>query len=190
MHSSTHGFVWDPGIGSQLHRANRVAHIFGLLEGKQSWGGRSVIFPFLVSPTTGLGWTSRVRRRQGTGTDWCYQRAQGLFGGVLGNFSDVRWHSLDIFHHPSNLPFVSVHSDNFQKIELFLGLTQLITLKVAFWEEYMIEHLSVIAHWNREEETYMMGQLDIDFSDRRRHGSQFTLFYIKKEYFNKRKSAP
>ena len=45
-HSSTHGFVCDPGIASQLHRANRVAHIFGLLEGKQSWGGRSVIFLF------------------------------------------------------------------------------------------------------------------------------------------------
>ena len=54
--------------------------------------------------------------------------------------------SLDIFHHPNNLPFVLMHSDNFQKIELFLGLTQLITLKVAFWEEYMMEHLSVIAH--------------------------------------------
>ena len=63
VHSSTHGFVWDPGIGSQLHRANRVAHILGLLEGKQSRNGRSVIFPFLVSPMTGLGWTSRVRSR-------------------------------------------------------------------------------------------------------------------------------
>ena len=45
-HNITQWYVWDPGIGSQLHRANRVAHIFGLLEGKQSWGGRSVIFPF------------------------------------------------------------------------------------------------------------------------------------------------
>ena len=83
----------------------------------------------------------------------------------------VGWHSLDIFHHPSNLPFVSVHSDNFQKIELFLGLTQLITLKVAFREEYMIEHLSVIAHWNWDEDTYMMGRLEKSFSDRRRRGS-------------------
>ena len=46
VHSNTHGFVWDPGIGSQLQQANRVAQIFGLLEGKQSWGGRSVIFHF------------------------------------------------------------------------------------------------------------------------------------------------
>ena len=74
VHSSTQRFVWDPGIGSQLRRANRVAHIFRLLEGKQSWGERSVIFLFLVSPTTGSGWTSGVRSRQVTCTDWCYQR--------------------------------------------------------------------------------------------------------------------
>ena len=60
VHNSTQGFVWDSSIGSQLHRANRVTHIFGLLEGKQSWGERSVIFLFLVSPMTGLGGTSRV----------------------------------------------------------------------------------------------------------------------------------
>ena len=28
VHSSTKRFVWDPGIGSQLRQANRVAHIF------------------------------------------------------------------------------------------------------------------------------------------------------------------
>ena len=75
------------------------------------------------------------------------------FGGVLRSFYAVGWHSLDIFHHPSNLAFVPVHSDNFRKFELFLGVTQLITLKVAFREEYMTEHLSVIAHWNRDEDT-------------------------------------
>ena len=69
----------------------------------------------------------------------------------------VGWHSLDIFHHPRSLAFVPVHSDNFQKFELFMGLTQLITLTVVFREEYMTKHLSVIAHWNRDEETYMMG---------------------------------
>ena len=94
-----------------------------------------------------------------------------------------------MLHHPSSLAFVPLHSDNFQKFELFLGLTQLITLKVAFWEEYMMEHLSVIAHWNQNEDTYMVGQLDTDFSDQRRRGSQFTLFYIKKEYFNKREKC-
>ena len=78
-----------------------------------------VIFPFLVSPTTGLGWISRVRSRQITGTDWCYQWAQGLFGGVLRSIHGVRWHSLDIFHHPRSLAFVLVHSDKFQKFELF-----------------------------------------------------------------------
>ena len=114
---------------------------------------------------------------------------RGLFGGVLRRFYAVGWHSLDIFHHPSSLAFILVHSDNFRKFELFLGLTQLITLKVEFWEEYMMEHLSVIAHWNRDEDTYMMGWLDTGFSDRRRHGSQFTLFYIKKEYFNKREKC-
>ena len=101
----------------------------------------------------------------------------------MRSFHVVWGHSLDILHHPSSLAFVPVHSDNFRKFELFVGLTQLITLKVAFQEEYMMEHLSVIAHWNRDKETYMMGQLDTDFSDRRRRGSRFTLFCIKKEYF-------
>ena len=101
----------------------------------------------------------------------------------------VRRHSLDIFHHPSSLAFVPVHSDNFQKFELLMGLTQLITLTVAFQEEYMTEHLSVIAHWNQDEDTSMMGWLDMIFSDQRRHGGQFTLFCIKKEYFNKREKC-
>ena len=161
----------------------RVAHIFGFLEGKQSWGGRSVIFPFLVSPTTGPGWSSIVRSRQVTGTNWCYQWAEGFFGGVLRSFHGFQRHSLDILHHPSSLAFVPVHSDNFRKFELFLGLTQPIILKVAFREEYMMEHLSLIAHWNRDEDTYMMGQLDTYFKDQRRRASRFTLFCIKKEYF-------
>ena len=87
---------------------------------------------------TGLGWTSRVRSRLVTGTSWCHQRAPGIFGGVLRSFYVVRWHLLDIFHQQSSLAFILVHSDNFQKFELLVGLTQLITLKVAFWEEYMI----------------------------------------------------
>ena len=101
----------------------------------------------------------------------------------------VGWHSFDIFHHLSSSAFVPVHSDNFRKFELFVGLTQLITLKVAFREEYMMEHLSVIAHWNRDEDTSMMGHLDMSFSNRRRRGSRSTLFYIKKEYFNKREKC-
>ena len=113
----------------------------------------------------------------------------GAFWRGFRSFYAVGWHSLDIFHHPSSLAFVPVHSDNFRKFELFLGLIQLITLKVAFWEEYMMEHLSVIAHWNRDEDTSMMAQLDMSFSDRRRHGSRFALFYIKKEYFNKREKC-
>ena len=143
VHSSTQRFVWDPGIGSQLRQANRVAHIYRLLEGKQSWGGRSVIFPFLVSPMIGLGGTSRVRSRQVTCTDWCYQRVQELFGGVFRSFHSFWMHSLDIHHHLSSLAFVPTHSDNFRKFELFMGLTQLVTLKVAFREKYMMEHLSV-----------------------------------------------
>jgi len=138
---------------------------------------------------TGLGGTSRVRSRQVTCTDWCYQWAQELFRGVLRSFHGVWRHSLDILHHPSSLAFVPMHSDNFRNFELFMGLTQLIMLKVAFREEYMMEHLSVIAHWNRDEDTYMVGQLDTDFSDRRRRGSRFTLFCIKKEYFNKREKC-
>ena len=106
---------------------------------------------------TGLGWTSKVRSRSVTGTGWCHQRAQGIFGGGLRSFYVVGWHSFDIFDHPSSLAFVLVHSDNFRKFELFMGLTQLITLIVAFWEEYMTKHLSVIAHWNRDEDTSMMG---------------------------------
>ena len=76
-----------------------------------------------------------------------------------------------MLHHPSSLAFVLVHFDNFRKFELFMGLTQLITLKVTFREDYMMEHFSVIAHWNQNEATYMVGQLDTDFSDRRRRGS-------------------
>ena len=53
----------------------------------------------------------------------------------------------------------------------------------------MMEHLSVIDHWNRDKNIYMVGQLDTDFSDRRRRGSRFTLFYIKNEYFNKREKC-
>lgn len=34
------------------------------------------------------------------------------------------------------------------KRELLLGLTQLIMLKVAFQEEYLTKHLSVVARWN------------------------------------------
>ena len=166
-----------------------MAHIFGLLEGKQSWGGRSVILPFLVSPTTGLGWTSRVRSRQVTGTDWCYQWGQGLFGGVLRSFHGVRRYSLDIFHHPGSLAFVPVHSDNFRKFELFVGLTQLITLKVAFQEEYTMEHLSVIAHWNRDKDTYMVGQLNTGFSDRRRSGSRLPFSALKRNILIRGKSA-
>ena len=104
-------------------------------------------------------------------------------------FHGVRRHSLDILHHPSNLAFVPMHFDNFRKFELFMGLTQLIMLKVAFWEEYMMEHLSVIAHWNQDKDTYMMGWLDMSFSDLRRHGSRFTLFCVKNEYFNKREKC-
>ena len=157
-----------------------MAHIFGLLEGKQSWGGRFVIFPFLVSPMIGLGWTSRVRSRPVTGTGWCHQRAQGLFGGILRSFYAVGWNSLVIFHHPSSLAFIPMHSNNFWIFELFVGLTQLITLKVEFREEYMMEHLSVIAHWNQDKDTYMVGKLDTGFSDRRKRGNRFTLFCIKK----------
>ena len=57
-----------------------------------------------------------------------------------------------------------------------MGLTQLIMLKVAFREEYLVEHLSVIARWNRNEKIYMMGWLDVSFSDLRRYSGQFALF--------------
>lgn len=52
--SFTQWFVWDPSIGSQLRRATRLVHKLGLLEGKQSWGGRTVmssfLFFFIVQP--------------------------------------------------------------------------------------------------------------------------------------------
>ena len=53
----------------------------------------------------------------------------------------------------------------------------------------MIENLSVISNWNWDGDTYMMGQLDKSFSDRRKRGSRFTLFCIKKEYFKKREKC-
>ena len=73
-----------------------------------------------------------------------------------------------------------MHSENFQKTELFLGLNQLITLNVAFREEYLIEHLSVIARWNRNEKIYRMGWLYVSFSDPRRHGANLPFSHIKK----------
>ena len=158
-------------------------HLRGAMTIRSSAQDRTVMFPFLVSPVTGLGGTSRVRSKPVTSTGWCHQRAQGLFGGVLRSFHGVRRHSLDILHHPSSLAFVPMHSDNFRNFELFMGLTQLIMLKVAFREEYTMEHLSVIAHWKRDKDTYMMERLDTSFSDRGWCGSRFTLFCIKKEYF-------
>ena len=91
-------------------------------------------------------------------------------------FYVVRWHLLDIFHHLSSLPFVSLHSNNFRKIELLLGLTQLIMPKVVFREELLAYHFSVIALWNRDEKIYRMGWLGVIFSDLRRHGGQLTIF--------------
>ena len=44
----------------------------------------------------------------------------------------------------------------FKKTELLMGLTQTITLKVAFREEYVTEHRSVIACWNQNEKIYRM----------------------------------
>ena len=81
----------------------------------------------------------------------------GDFGGILRIFYAFGWHSLDTFHHPRILPFVPVHSNNFQKIELFLGLTQLIMLELVFREDYLMEHLSVKARWNQNEEIFRMG---------------------------------
>ena len=59
----------------------------------------------------------------------------------------------------------------FGKLIYLWALAQLITLKAAFREEYVIEDLIVIARWNWDENTYMMGWLDMSFSDLRRHGS-------------------
>lgn len=83
-------------------------------------------------------------------------------------FYEVQWHLIGIFHHIHGLPFVPLLSDRFQKIELLMGLTQLTTLKMAFWKEYLEEHLSVIARWNRNEKIYKMEWLEVIFSDLRR----------------------
>ena len=98
------------------------------------------------------------------------------FGGFLRSFYEFIWHSLGIFHHPHSFPFVPLHSDNFQKTALLMGLTQLVTLKVAFRDEYLAEHLTVIARWNRNKKIYRMGWLGVIFSGLRRHGGQFTIF--------------
>ena len=51
-----------------------------------------------------------------------------------------------------------------------MGLTQLIMLKVAFREEYLVEHLNVIIRWNRNEKIYRMGWIEVIFAGLRRHG--------------------
>ena len=57
-----------------------------------------------------------------------------------------------------------------------MGLTQLIMPKVAFWEEFLAEHLSVIARCNQNENIYKMGWLGAIFSNLRRRGGQLTIF--------------
>jgi len=41
-------------------------------------------------------------------------------GGALRGFYEIRWHSFGIFYHLHNLPFVSLHSDNFQKTRVIM----------------------------------------------------------------------
>jgi len=107
--------------------------MFGLLEGNQSWGGRTVMSPFLFFFIVQPGWISRAEVGQVRGAGYVIRVPDGF----LKRFYEVQRHSLCIFHHLHNLPFVPTHFDNFQKTELLVRLTQLITLKVAFWKEYV-----------------------------------------------------
>ena len=84
-HGITQWFVWDLGIGFQLHRTMRLVDRYRLLEGKQSWGGRIfVIFLFLVSLMAWLGWTSMVGGSQVKGVGLLHPRAQELLEGLYG----------------------------------------------------------------------------------------------------------
>lgn len=122
----------------------------------------------LVQP----GWISKAGNDQVSGAGYVMMGPNG----ALRSFYEVRRHSLGIFHHLHSLPFALAHSDNFQKTKLLVGFTQLITIKVAFREEYVAKHLNVIMHWNQNEKIYMMGLLDESFSDLGRHDGQFTIF--------------
>lgn len=53
-------FIWDPGIRSQLRWATRLVHRSGFHEGKQSWGGRTIMSPFLFFIIVQSGWISRT----------------------------------------------------------------------------------------------------------------------------------
>lgn len=60
-----------------------------------------------------------------------------------------------------SLPHISLlvllHFDDFRKMELLMGIFQLITLKVLFWAGDLEKHLSVIACWNWGEKIYRAG---------------------------------
>ena len=117
----------------------------------------NVMFHFMVFVMTFLGWTLRVGDRHFIGAGWHHRWALGDFGGVLRIYCEVWWHSLGMFHYLHSFPFVLLHSDKFHKLELLMGLTQLITPKVAFQEKFLAEHLSVIACWNQNKNIYRMG---------------------------------
>jgi len=90
-HTITHWFVWYPGIGPQLHWATRLVHMFGLLEGKQSWGGRIFDVPF-SSVSYGMVRMDFQGWRQ-TGACLHHQYAQGIlemFHRVLRSFYGIR----------------------------------------------------------------------------------------------------
>ena len=117
--------------------------------------------------------------------DWRQTGHKGTFTSLVGQrtFRDVLWgleeftcHILSSRLILHSLFFVPLHSDNSRKTELLLCLTQLIRLKLTSQEEYLMKHLSVIAHWNRNKKIYKMGWLKVIFSGLRKHGAQFTIF--------------
>lgn len=98
------------------------------------------------------------------------------FGDVLWGLKEFTFHIPSSGLIPHNSLLIQLHFDNYRKTRLLLCLTQLLMLKVAFWEEYLTEHLIVIARWNHNEKIYRMGWLEVIFSGLRRHGVQFTIF--------------
>lgn len=66
----------------------------------------------------------------------------------------ITYHISSLGSIPHISLLVLLHSDDFCKTELLMGIFQLITLKVLFRAGNLEKHLSVIACWNWGEKIY------------------------------------
>jgi hypothetical protein len=85
--------------------------------------------------------------------------------GVFERHCGVQLASMIIFHHYE--PFLTGWLW-FRYIPT-ISMISMNSLKRSFWAHYLEEPLSVIAHWNREEQHYRMGWLEVTFNGQGSH---------------------